>query len=168
MRLRSFVPLLVVFALGCRPRQPGNATPELDANTSEPQTEQSADASEPARPPGAIYRSELVRATRGGNAPYLLSQLSPEPYAPQGRFEGWIITRVWPGDPELCEPGCDLRVGDIILSVNGSKLDTPEQLSNMLADLDAIDSLAIAGIRDGEFFERQHPILADTDPLLGE
>ena len=103
----------------------------------------------------------MIRATRGGNAPYLLGQLGPEAYAPQGQFEGWIITRVWPGDPELCAPGCDLRVGDIILSVNGSKLETPEQLTNLLADLDAIQSIELSGIRDGQFFERSHPILAD-------
>lgn len=162
MGLRSLAPLLVLVALGCRPRSDGE-TPLVgeeptDVRT-DPTGEPSTDAS--ARPPGVIYRNELVRATRGGNAPYLLSQLGPEVYAPQGRFEGWIITRVWPGDPELCAPGCDLRVGDIILSVNGSKLETPEQLSNLLADLDGIQSLDITGIRDGEFFERTHPILPD-------
>ncbi len=72
-----------------------------------------------------------------------------------------MITRVWPGDPQLCAAGCDVRVGDIILSVNGSKLETPEQLSNALADLDALDSIDVTGIRDGEFYARSYPILAD-------
>jgi type II secretory pathway component PulC len=164
MRLRSLAPLIVLFALGCRPRSESGETPDVSSESTEPRNERHADASstKPARPPGAIYRDELVRATRGGNAPYLLAQLGPEAYSPQGRFEGWIITRVWPGDPELCASGCDLRVGDIILSVNNSKLETPEQLSNLLADLDAIQGIELTGIRDGEFFERSHSILPDA------
>lgn len=162
MRLRSLALLLSLVALGCRPRSDGEA-PLVGEEPTDVRTDAAGEPSsdQPARPQGAIYRDELIRATRGGNAPYLLSQLGPEVYAPQGRFEGWIITRVWPGDPDLCAPGCDLRVGDIILSVNGSKLETPEQLSNLLADLDAISSIELTGIRDGEFFERTHPILPD-------
>jgi type II secretory pathway component PulC len=161
MRLRSLAPLIVVLVLGCRPRD-GGETPEGTSSSIEPnEGSQVEPVEQPERPAGAIYRSELVRATRGGNAPYLLGQLGPEPYSPQGRFEGWIITRVWPGDLELCAPGCDLRVGDIIMSVNGSRLETPEQLTNLLADLDAIQSIDLTGIRDGEFFERSHPILPD-------
>lgn len=163
MRPRSLAPLILLLALGCRPRSEAGAAPDPgDTNLATQTTGQVDDAPEqPERPPGAIYRSELIRATQDGNAPYLLSQLNPDPYLPQGRFEGWVITRVWPDDPELCAPGCDLRVGDIILSVNGSKLETPEQLSNLLVDLDALDSIEITGIRDGQFFERSHPILPD-------
>jgi S1-C subfamily serine protease len=164
MRLRSLAPLFLLVALGCRPRSEGEA-PAVGASEPEPHTEQAAEhPDQPERPPGTIFRSELVRATQGGNAPYLLGQLGPEAYSPQGRFEGWIITRVWPGDPKLCAPGCDLRAGDIILSVNGSKLETPEQLTNLIANLDAVETLEVRGIRAGEFFERSYSIL--PDPLL--
>lgn len=167
MRPRSIAPVILLLALGCRPRSDGQAVPDANESSVAPPTEETRDASDrPERPPGAIYRSELIRATQGGNAPYLLSQLNPEPYSPQGRFEGWVITRVWPGDPELCAAGCDLQVGDIILSVNGSKLETPEQLSNLLVDLEALESIEVTGIRDGQFFERSHPIL--PDPALPE
>ncbi len=161
MRPRSLAPVLLLMALGCRPRSDGNETPTPGDAGAPPQTSDDAvhEPTQSERPAGVIYRSELIRATQGGNAPYLLGQLAPEPYNPQGRFEGWVITRVWPGDPDLCTPGCDIRVGDIILSVNGSKLETPEQLSNLLADLDALDSLDVTGIRDGQFFERSYPIL---------
>lgn len=159
MRLRSLAPLFVLSALGCRPTAVHEAP---DSQTSSPgPVDRAADRdAHPDRPPGAIYRDELVRATQGGSAPYLLGQLAPEPYNPQGRFEGWIITRVWPGDPGLCSP-CDLRVGDIILSVNGSKLATPEQLSNLLAEFDTIERIDVTGIRDRRFFERSYPILPD-------
>jgi S1-C subfamily serine protease len=160
MRLRSLAPLLVLSALGCHPRDVGEA-PATSSSVETGEDQHASQKPQPERPPGTIYRSELVRATRGGNAPYLLGQLGPEAYSPQGRFEGWIITRVWPGDPELCAPGCDLRAGDIILSVNNSKLETPEQLTNLLGELDALESIEVAGIRDGEFFERIFPILPD-------
>jgi hypothetical protein len=117
--------------------------------------------SEPARPPGAIWRSELRRATQDGSAAYLLGQLRPEPYRPQGRFEGWIIGAVWPGDPELCAPGCDLQIGDVILGVNGSKLEHPEDLADMMSKLETLETLELRGLRDGQYFERSHPILAD-------
>ncbi|KIG11836.1 hypothetical protein DB30_02388 [Enhygromyxa salina] len=102
-----------------------------------------------------------MRATQGGSASYLMAQIGPEAYRPQGRFEGWMITRVWPGDPGLCAPGCDLRPGDVILSVNGSKLETPEELSNLLARIDQLESVELTGIRDGTFFERSHAVLPD-------
>jgi type II secretory pathway component PulC len=160
MRPRSLVPLLVLFTLGCRPRSDGGEAPGASVEVgADPAGEAGPTPERPERPAGVIYRSELIRATRAGSAPYLLGQIGPEPYSPQGRFEGWIITRVWPGDPELCAPGCDLQVGDIILSVNGSRLETPEQLSSMLADIEVIDAIELTGIRDGAFFQRTHPVL---------
>jgi hypothetical protein len=162
MRARS-VPLLVLLVMGCRP------TTGIDASPDEPLIDAHGDSTStstptpegPPRPAGAIFHAELVRATQGGSASYLMSQLAPEAYRPQGRFEGWMITRVWPGDPQLCAPGCDLRAGDVILSVNGSKLATPEELSTMLARIDELESIDLTGIRDGEFFERSHPVLPD-------
>ncbi|PRP90814.1 hypothetical protein ENSA5_61340 [Enhygromyxa salina] len=167
MRARS-VPLLMLLVLGCRPSTDANSTPE-ESRIDEPRDGREASKPTPERTPrpaGAIFRSELIRATQGGSPPYLMAQIGPEPYRPQGRFEGWVITRVWPGDPELCAPGCDLRTGDIILSVNGLKLETPEELSNLLERIDEIESIDLTGIRDGEFFERSHPVL--PDPVLPE
>lgn len=159
--------LLALLALGCRPTGETHSTPDPPADPSPATADDVApEPAGPPRPEGAIFRSELIRATQGGSAPYLMAQLAPEPYRPQGRFEGWVITRVWPGDPELCAPGCDLQTGDILLSINGSKLETPEELSNMLARLDEIESLDLTGIRAGEFFERSHPVL--PDPALPE
>jgi hypothetical protein len=163
--------LLALVALGCRPAESGSRPDEplIDPAAGGEGSERPEPESEPEGPPrpeGAIFRSELIRATQGGSAAYLMGQLGPEPYRPQGRFEGWVITRVWPADPELCAPGCDLKPGDIILSVNGSKLETPEELSNMLARLEEIEAIELSGIRDGEFFEHSHPVL--PDPALPE
>jgi type II secretory pathway component PulC len=155
---------LLALVLACRPEPRGGESllegegegERLIGEDTEVETQP-----QPARPPGAIYRSELRRATQDGSAAYLLGQLRPEPYRPQGRFEGWIITAVWPGDPELCEPGCDLQIGDVILAVNGSKLERPEDLADAMSRLDSLETLELRGMRDGQYFERSHPILPD-------
>ena len=70
----------------------------------------------PDRPESVIYRSELKRATHNGRPGYLMGQLQPEAYRPRGAREGWLIQSVFPGDPGLCAPGCDLHPGDVILT----------------------------------------------------
>lgn len=154
-------PSLFVLALAlvaCRP-EPRVDEPLLD-EADEAGIGASGEPSEAraARPPATIFRSELRRATQDGSAAYLLGQLRPEAYRPQGRFEGWIIGAVWPGDPQLCEPGCDLEVGDVILAVNGSKLEHPEELADAMAKLETIEQLELRGMRGGEYFERTYAI----------
>ena len=163
---------LVMLTAGCRPNPEASDPSSAHSLDAGKDTDAHAVGEEPSaiedgpqpddrpRPTGAIFRDELRRATKDGSAAYLLSALDPEPYRPQGRFEGWVITRLWPQDPQLCAPGCDLYVGDIILSVNGSRLQTPEELSNMLERLEEIDQLDVRGIREGQYFERSFPIVA--------
>lgn len=143
--------LALIGAPGCRGGESeapdptaGESIAEADdgSNRSEPGAAQAEHEAPPPRPeeprpPTSIYRSELVRATSFGPA-YLLRELGPEPFRHRGTFMGWEITRVFPSDPGLCAPGCDLQVGDVVLSVNGSKLETPQQLS------DALDAVAEA------------------------
>ncbi len=161
---RLLAPCLAIASLsllGCRPEPRGGELPSAgdEPLIADDSADGSIEADPPKRPPGAIFRSEVRRATQDGSAAYLLGQLRPEPYRPQGRFEGWIITALWPGDPDLCAPGCDLRIGDVILSVNGSKLDRPEDLAEAMTKLETLESLDLRGLRDGQYFERSHPIL---------
>lgn len=160
--------VLVLAALGCRPKpEPENPSPTSTVGDDLDDTAGIAgdgDTDLPPRPEGTIYRSELARGTQDGNPAYLLAQLGPEPYRPEGRFEGWMITRVWPADPELCAPGCDLRPGDVVLSVNGSQMKQPEDLSTALENLDAIEAIELRGLREGEYFERRF-VIAPDPPL---
>lgn len=159
-------PFVLAFALAlvaCRPEprvdEPLLADEAGEASAGAGGTEAGAEL--PPRPPATIFRSELRRGTQDGSAAYLLGQLRPEAYRPQGRFEGWIIGAVWPGDPQLCAPGCDLELGDVILSVNGSKLEHPEELADAMAKLDALAQLEVRGMRGGEYFERTYAIASD-------
>ena len=162
MRVRPLVLIFALAAVACRPPSdadspPNEAVPdEHEAN----EADEGKQASTP-RPENSIYRSEIVRATQGGSPAYLLAQLSPEPYRPQGRFEGWVITRVWPSDTDLCAPGCDLYPGDIIMTVNGSRLETPESLSALLERMIEFETIEVSGIRNGEFYEHSYAILPD-------
>ncbi|MCX4244583.1 hypothetical protein [Paraliomyxa miuraensis] len=100
------------------------------------------------RPPRTIFHDELQRATSPGPA-YLLRQLGPEPFRHEGHFVGWEITRLFPDDPQLCSMDCDLAVGDVILGVNGHRLQTPQELSDALAALPDWTHLRVQSLRGG-------------------
>ena len=154
----------------------GVATPGLDQRDATERAEaQAPDASlasnappagerlqaPPPRPEHTIYRSELARATHDGRPPYLMQQLGPEAYRPNGRFIGWKITKVWPSDPELCAPGCDLQPGDVIVAVNGRPIEYPEHLSELMEKLPKMETLKIRMLRNGELRVNEYAIAED-------
>lgn len=99
------------------------------------------------RPAQTIYRSELSRALLRGPG-YLLYQLGPEPFRASGKFIGWQITHVFPDDPQLCAPGCDLFPGDIILGINGDSLETPQAFSKFIEKLPSTRTLRVSSLRN--------------------
>ncbi|MCH9681451.1 MAG: hypothetical protein K0V04_08465 [Deltaproteobacteria bacterium] len=113
-----------------------------------------------ARPPGSIFRDEVERATGPGPA-YLLRQLGPEPYRHEGHFVGWEITQLFPDDPTLCSP-CDLAVGDVILGVNGSRLQTPQALSDAMLSVPKWTELAVQSLRNGRRRSVTYTIIDDA------
>lgn len=117
------------------------------------------EAAAPPRPAQTIFRRELERATHGGRPPYLIQQLGPEAHRPGGRFIGWKITRVWPDDPDLCAPGCDLRPGDVVVAVNGMPLQYPEELSDLMAKLEHIETLKVQMLRNGKLRKVEYDIV---------
>lgn len=125
---------------------------QTDASASAVTTEQGA-GDQAVRPAKTIYRSEVLRVTNFGPA-YLLRELQPEPFRHSGRFVGWEIMQVFPDDPALCEPGCDLLVGDVVLSVNGSRLETPQQLSDEFGKLPERTTLTVVLLRN----EKRHAV----------
>jgi hypothetical protein len=146
---------LLASLLSCRPADP--LPPELGhdafddpqlAMASEP-PQQDETLPHPPRPPRTIYRSEIDRALRGGPG-YLLRQLGPEPFRHGGRFVGWELTRVFPDDPDLCAPVCDIEVGDVILAVAGDRLETPQALSQLLERLSKLEALEVQSLRHGK------------------
>lgn len=131
---------------------PGTAAPaeQVASSPSPPETqaqpEPVASGETTPRPPLTIFRAEIDRALRHGPG-YLLAQLGPEPFRVGGHVVGWKITRVFPDAPELAAQ-CDLRPGDVVLSVNGDPLATPTALSAMLDRLPELDVLVVTRLRD--------------------
>lgn len=124
-----------------------------------------ADAVEPRPPPRprparAIFRDELQRAVGPGPA-YLLRQLGPEPFRHDGHFIGWEITQLFPDDPELCAAGCDLALGDVILGVNGHRLQTPQDLSDALDALPGWTQVRVQRLRDGKRIDVTYAVVDD-------
>jgi type II secretory pathway component PulC len=151
---RGLGALVLAAACGTSPASKGAAAPDeplidenAERNPQPPRADEAADAPRPAR---TIYRDELVRALGQGPA-YLLRQLGPEPHRPQGKWVGWRITRVFPDDPGLCRGGCDLLVGDVVLSVNGNTLERPEQLSDLVQALPSATTLVVERLRGGAY-----------------
>jgi len=137
---------------------PGEPVVDADRDPAEPMI-----AAEPARPrpQHTIFRDEIQRATRPGPA-YLLRQLGPEPFRHQGHFVGWEITQLFPDDPQLCAAPCDLALGDVILGVNGHRLQTPQDLSDALQALPQWSHLTVQSLRDGRRREVTYAIVDDV------
>ena len=134
--------------------------PEPEPAAEEPAPHVVEDAPPANRPDKTIYRSEIKRATAGGPG-YLLYQLGPEPFRISGKFVGWRITKLFPDDPSLCEPGCDLLVGDVILAVNGDRLETPQAFSNMVTRAPKMKKLEIRMLRGEKRKVTTYAILED-------
>lgn len=112
------------------------------------------------RPPRTIFRDEVERATGPGPA-YLLRQLAPEPFRHDGRFVGWTITQLFPDDPRLCAERCDLAPGDVIVEVNGHRLQTPQDLSDALQALPGWARLRVVSLRGGKRRQVTYAIVDD-------
>lgn len=124
-----------------------------------PEADAGAESPTAPRPARTIFRSELERALARGPG-YLMAQLGPEPFRLDGQFVGWEITRVFPDDPDLCE-SCDLHVGDVILSVAGDPLQTPQALTGLLERLPTLPVLEVTRLRDQQREEVRYSLVED-------
>ncbi len=115
------------------------------------------------RPPGTIFRDEIERATHNGKPAYLLRQLALSAVRDQGRFLGWRIGELWPDDPAVCRDGCDLRTGDIVLKVNGQRLEQPDAVDKLMALIPKATQLEVELIRDGEIVRKSWAVV-DAPP----
>jgi len=156
--------LAASFALGCAAR---SASPADAPTEPVPQTEASDDWTTPAEPleadepshdrpsaqaistPAGTIAWEHVDLVSALGPGWLLRQLDPVVHRPKGRFEGWRINAVFPDAPELCEAGCDLRRGDIIVAVEGDALETPTAYSALFERAPKLVELRVVRVREG-------------------
>jgi len=110
-------------------------------------------APEPARctafvKPGVLKRSAVVRVVDAGVGRWLAGGVDVERKIAKSRFQGWEITRLFPGDP--CYAAVDLRPHDVVIQVNGKPIEKPEQAFDVLSSLRSAPELVVEFLRDGQ------------------
>jgi type II secretory pathway component PulC len=112
-----------------------------------------ADEHTPAAP-GTIKRAQLDELLAGGPAP-ILAMVVTEPYRERGRFVGFRIISFTQGEPTVV----DLRAGDVILAVNGHRIERPEHYFEVYEALKTADQLSFDVMRDGVDQQLTYPIV---------
>jgi S1-C subfamily serine protease len=95
--------------------------------------------------PGVLARSALRRAVDAGLGRWL-GGVDVEAARAGGRFSGWRIRRLYPGDP--CYAALDLRPGDVVTRINGASIERPEQANALFVSLPAAPALTVEYLRD--------------------
>ena len=129
----------------------GGARPEP---TRAPQPSASADVRPPPRP-GRLWRRDVMSTLSRGLGDFL-TRIELEPVLSGGKFRGWRVVNLRPGDPMW--QGVDLAPGDVITMVNGRPIERPEQALAAFQSLAVAKELRVAYERNGAPRELVYPI----------
>ena len=160
--MRKTLALIFCFAFGCAAAQTetthksGPLIDETEHTSSPAPTEPEAPIADapPELPPDAIRREDLQTVLAAGPAA-LLQRVVTEPVRENGKFVGFRIAG-FTGEP----PGViDLQPGDIILSVNGRKIERPENYFQVFEELQVASELRFELLRSGEVETLLYPIV---------
>ncbi|MEM7433728.1 MAG: hypothetical protein AAF436_01155 [Myxococcota bacterium] len=94
----------------------------------------------PRRTNGVIQRAQLDKVLDRGLGDYL-QNVETEPAFDRGRFIGFRIVKLFPGD--LVYASLDLRPGDVVTRVNGRPISRPEQASQVWEGLRTASDLTV-------------------------
>ena len=110
--------------------------------------------------PGRISAVTLRDFIKKGPA-FLLQGVSVDRYPPRGHgpFQGWWITAV----SNACLAR-SLRPGDIILSVNGNRIERPSDLRKLWDSLPNASFLDVVLIRRGKVLKRRYNVVEKAAP----
>ncbi len=152
--------LTIIATSGCGSAQMARSDSE-DSTASDPasnpeENQAIAEVEEtPASPqPGTISRSDLDEVLVEGPAG-ILGRALTEPVFKSGKFEGFRITAFPRGEPTVI----DLRVGDVILKVNGRSVERPENYYDIFQELKVATELHFELRRDGVEQTLVYPIV---------
>lgn len=181
---RSLLPLGIALLLvvgaapGCKTAPDTRSTndePLLDARRERAEAEHAPSQQEPPplvssrpaaplrnAPPGTITQSELLSVLDISPGVFL-SHVELEPRLVGGRFAGWTVRRFFPDDARFLD--APIRPGDIVLRINGSTCERPEQLiavwKRLRESQPGTDSLDVEINRGGVVTAWRWPIVAD-------
>jgi S1-C subfamily serine protease len=158
VRIGLALTVLIVACGGASTAPPPVAASRAGAGAASPPA-----ASLPApRPPASGEPYRLVRSSvkgvvsQGLGAFLQLVELDDQPAVVDGKFRGFRIaalhgTRFW--------SGVDLKVGDVVTSVNGLPIERPEQALAAFDSIVAASELRVAYDRDGQARELVYKIV---------
>jgi S1-C subfamily serine protease len=136
----------------------GGSAPPTSEPSRAPRPATSAEVA-PAPRPGRFWRRDVTATLSRGLGDFL-TRLEVEPVAPGGKFRGWRIVKLRQGDPLWA--GVDLAPGDVVTSVNGRKIERPEEALAAFQSLAVASELRVTYERDGARRELVYPI--DDEP----
>jgi type II secretory pathway component PulC len=108
--------------------------------------------------PGVLRRSAINRALNASLGRWL-SGVEVEPSVQKGRFRGWVVRRLYPGD--VCYRDVDVQPGDVVTRVNGKSIERPEQANEIFQSLRTAPSLEIELVRAGTTMKLSYPIVEE-------
>jgi hypothetical protein len=134
-----------------------NDTAGIDATPLDVGRAAAAGAQCPGRAPsGGLRRASLQKTLDRGLGAWLRG-VDIEPFVIGGKFGGWRLRALFPGDP--CYRDVDLKVGDIITRVNGRSIEKPEQAHEVWQALRRAESLVVDYRREGAVRRLEIPIV---------
>ncbi len=161
--------LLLVWLAGCATPAPASSLAGASASVSPGSTagdeaESSPATVEPgaageapvATPPGAIPRARLVALLDAGLGRFL-GTVRVDAVLERGSFVGFRIVGF--RDAQGLYEGVDLQPGDVVLRVNGSPIERPEQALSVWNALRVNSELRVEYVRGAERREIRYPIV---------
>jgi hypothetical protein len=100
---------------------------------------------DPVRPPGTIWRDELLFSIDGGLGAFL-QRVEVEASLPNGRFEGFRIVDL---QPREFWNGVDLKPGDVVTRVNGMPIERETEAYDAFQALRTASELRVSILRGG-------------------
>ena len=154
MHHRVILSFFCLSAAACGAAQPTSVGIEETAIAPPPAAEENAPAKSQPPLPGQIRRADLSAILSRGPGG-VLTLVETEPYRESGRFVGFKIARFVEGAPKAV----DLREGDILLSVNGLKIASPDDYYRAFQELQVASELRFDVLRDGAPKTLAYPII---------
>ena len=96
-------------------------------------------------PPGVLWRDDVVATVNAGLGTFL-GRVDVERSMRGGQFVGWRILSL---QPESFWRDVDLKPGDIVMSVNGMRLERPTQAHAAFVSLKTARHLQVELLREG-------------------
>jgi S1-C subfamily serine protease len=150
---------VVVLSLACATVEP--MPPLLEEPTPSPTLAPRAPAPPPPPTctsfvrPGVLSRSVVTRTVDAGLGRWLAGVVV-DPAVQKGRFRGWVVRSVYPGDP--CYKDVDLRPGDTVVRINDKSIERPEQANEVFLSLRGAPALVVELVRAGAPLKLTFPI----------